>query len=356
MNARTAGKAGFRMTTVIALVLALAVVLSGCSRSDEPTLYVYNWSDYIDEDLIDEFSEETGIEVVMDFFDSNESMYAKLQAGGGGYDLVVPTTYMVEIMHDSGMLAPIDHEKIPNIGNIDRSFTAMAPDSEMAYSVPYMVSSSGIGYLESITGPMDEVSWSILGDPRFRGRATMLNDARESVGAALKYLGYSYNSTSPEELAEAQELLIEWKANLAKFDNDQYRNGLVSGEFHVVHGYSGDILQGQDENESIIFATPREGTTIAIDNMVIPADSENVDAAHAFIDFMLRPEVAARNIEYVYYLAPNTAAYPLVDEDVRNNPAVFLPEDLLSSAEILLDLGDDNELFNDVWDAVRAAP
>lgn len=337
------------------IVVGIAVLtLAGCGGGGE-TLYIYNWSDYVDEDLIDEFTEETGIEVVMDYFDSNESMYAKLQAGATGYDIVFPTTYMVEIMNDSDMLGEIDHEAIPNLEYIDPQYLEMTPDSAMEYSVPYMISSTGLGFLQSEVGDLEEISWSEIANPAYRGRTTMLNDMRETIGAALKYLGYSYNSTSPDELAEAEELLIQWKENLAKFDNDQYRNGLVSGEFYLVHGYSGDILQGQDENEDIAFLIPQEGTTISIDNMVILKDAEHKDAAHEFINYMLRPEVAARNIEYVYYLAPNTGAYELLSDEIRNNPAVFLPEEFVASSEILLDLGDDNAMYSEVWDAVKAA-
>lgn len=336
------------------LVVSIAAICTACSGGED-TLYIYNWSDYVDEDLIDAFTEETGIEVVMDYFDSNESMYAKLQAGATGYDIVFPTTYMVEIMNDSGMLAEVDHEQIPNLQYIDKNYLAMTPDAEMAYSVPYMISSTGLGFLRSEVGDRDEISWSELANREYRGRVTMLNDMRETIGAALKYLGYSYNSTNPDELTEAQDLLIEWKDNIAKFDNDQYRNGLVSGEFYLVHGYSGDILQGQDEVDDIEFLVPQEGTTISIDNMVILKDAENTEAAHAFINYMLRPEVAAQNIEYVYYLAPNTGAYELLSDEIRDNPAVFLPEEFVAKAEILLDLGDDNALYSEVWDAVKAA-
>lgn len=344
-----------RGVLVGAVVIGIAVlILAGCGGGTE-TLYIYNWSDYVDEDLIDEFTEETGIEVVMDYFDSNESMYAKLQAGATGYDIVFPTTYMVEIMNDSDMLAEIDHEAIPNLEYIDEQYLEMTPDSEMAYSVPYMISSTGLGFLRSEVGEIEEISWSEIANPEYSGRTTMLNDMRETIGAALKYLGYSYNSTSPDELAEAEDLLIEWKGNLAKFDNDQYRNGLVSGEFYLVHGYSGDILQGQDENDDIEFLIPQEGTTISIDNMVILKDAEHKEAAHQFIDYMLRPEVAARNIEYVYYLAPNTGAYELLSEEIQTNPAVFLPEEFVANSEILLDLGDNNAMYSEVWDAVKAA-
>ncbi len=347
-----------RRITIFALICILVsflTVLSGCSRGEKSVLYIYNWSDYIDEALVEEFTEKTGIEVISDYFDSNESMYAKLKAGASGYDIVFPTSYMVEIMNKGSMLLELDHEKIPNIGYVDRKFLAMSPDSGMNYSVPYMISTTGIGVLGSRTGSPEKISWNIFSDPGYAGRMTMLNDVRETIGAALKYLGYSYNSIDTEELEKAGDLLISWKKNLAKFENDQYKNGLVSGEFYISQGYSGDILQVQEENEDISFIVPEEGTSISVDNMVILKDSKNTENAYSFINYLLEPEVAARNIEYVYYLAPNTEAYKLLSREILEDPAVFITDDVINSSEILLDQGENNVLYSRVWDRVKAA-
>lgn len=337
-----------------ALILSV-FLLGGCSKEESRKLYLYNWSDYIDEELVKTFTEETGIQVITDYFDSNESMYAKLRSGGDGYDIVFPTSYMVEIMNQSGMLQQIDHSRLSNLNNIDRKFTALSVDNDMEYSVPYMVSTTGIGYLASELGELDSLSWDIFGTSDYALKMTMLNDVRETIGAALKYLGYSYNSRSEAELAEARDLLIAWKKNLAKFENDQYKNGLVSSEFVISQGYSGDILQVQEEREDLQFIVPEEGTAISIDNMVILKGAKNTDEAYAFIDYMLQAEVAAANIEYVYYLAPNTEAYKLLSEDILNDPAVFITDEVLENSEILLDLGDDNELYSRIWDEIKSA-
>ncbi len=339
---------------VFLTVLVLTAFLS-CSSGKKETLYLYNWSDYIDEDLVKEFTKETGIKVVTDYFDSNESMFAKLKSGAGGYDIVFPTSYMAEIMMKNGMLQELDHDRLSNLGNLDPRFLNLNSDSKMDYSVPYMVSTTGIGYLESVTGEIDSISWDVFGDSRFAGKMTMLNDVRETIGAALKYLGYSYNSTSVKELEEARDLLIKWKKNLAKFENDQYKNGLVSGEFSVSQGYSGDILQVQEEQEDLRFIIPREGTSISIDNMVILKDARNPEAAYAFIDYMLRPEVAAANTAYVWYLAPNLPSYELLDQEILEDPAVFLDDAVIDTSEILLDLGDDNALYSRIWDEIKSA-
>ena len=337
------------------LAIVLLVVLGGCTKEGNRKLYLYNWSDYIDEELVKAFTEETGIQIITDYFDSNESMYAKLRSGADGYDIVFPTSYMVEIMNAGGMLQTIDHVKLTNLKNIDRKFTALSVDSEMEYSIPYMISTTGIGYLESELGEVESLSWDIFASPDYASKMTMLNDVRETIGAALKYLGYSYNSRSGQELAEARDLLISWKRNLAKFENDQYKNGLVSGEFSICQGYSGDILQVQEERDDLCFIVPKEGTSISIDNMVILRNAKNADAAYEFIDYMLRGEVAASNIEYVYYLAPNTAAYDLLSDEILNDPAVFISDEVLENSEILLDLGEDNELYSRRWDEIKSA-
>lgn len=343
--------------TLMLLALGLLVLglLSSCSNDSDRKLYLYNWSDYIDEELVEAFTEETGIEVIMDYFDSNESMYAKLNSGAMGYDIVFPTSYMVEIMHNQDMLQNIDHSRLSNLGNIDVKYTALSVDSAMEYSVPYMVSTTGIGYLASELGELESLSWDIFASEEYLSKMTMLNDVRETIGAALKYLGYSYNSTSVSELEEARDLLISWKNNLAKFENDQYKNGLVSGEFYISQGYSGDILQVQEEREDLRFIIPEEGTSISIDNMVILKDSENVDEAYEFINYMLRAEVAAANTEYVYYLAPNTAAYELLSQEILEDPAVFISDEVLEVSEVLLDLEEDNALYSRIWDEIKSA-
>lgn len=308
----------------------------------------------MDEDLIDHFEKETGIRVVLDYFDSNEAMFAKLKAGVQGYDIVFPTSYMAELMHQQGMLEELDKTRLKNLGNLDPDYLSLTIDPDLNHSIPYMLSVTGIGYLEGKTGALEQISWDAFGKPEFKGKMTMLNDIRETLGAALKYLGYSYNSRSPRELEEARDLLIRWKRNLAKFENDQYKNGLASGEFYLCQGYSGDILQYKADRDDLKFIIPKEGSSVSIDNMVMLKSAKHKDAAYAFLDYMLRPESAAANMEALHYLAPNKAAYPLVSPELRNNPAVFLPEHLREKMEILLDLGEDNALYYKVWEELKA--
>ncbi len=337
-----------------AAVLIIAASMAGCS-GNKKELYIYNWSDYINEDLIKQFEDENNCKVVMDFFDSNETMYAKLKAGAAGYDIVFPSSYMVKLMSEEQLIQKIDHAKIPNYKNLDPKYTKFSEDPSNEYSIPYMISNTGIGYLKTKAGDDFEASWNIFGNPEYKGRMTMLNDMREAIGAALKYLGYSMNTADAKELEAAKKVLIGWKKNLAKFEADQYKNGLVSEEFYFSQGYSGDVFQVVEENENIGYAIPKEGTTLSIDNMVILKESKNIDLAYKFINFMLDGKAAAKNMEYVYYLAPNKDAYQYLSDEIKNEPSILMPEEILVKCEALMDLGDKNELYSKVWDEVKAA-
>lgn len=339
---------------LLPLLLALFTLMGTGCADKRPTLHVYNWSDYIEPELIARFEKEMNCRVVMDFYDSNESLYAKLKAGATGYDIVVPTSYMVNIMADQGMLLPLDHSQIPNIQYVDPAYLKFSMDPGMTYSVPYMIGTTGIGYRQDKV-PDFEASWTVFANPAYAGRVTLLNDMREVIGAALLSLGYSLNSTDDRQLQEARDVVIAWKKNIAKFESDQYKNGLVSAEFVISQGYSGDVMQVMEESEEIVYAVPQEGTSIASDDMVILKDAPEPELAHAWINFMHTPEVAAMNTDYVWYLAPNTAAYPLMSEEIRNEPTVFLSEELISKSESILDLGEDNAKYIRIWDEIKSA-
>jgi spermidine/putrescine transport system substrate-binding protein len=184
---------------------------------------------------------------------------------------------------------------------------------------------------------------------------TMLNDMRETIGAGLKYLGYSINTTNEAELAEAKEVVVLWKKNIAKYENEQYKTGVASGEFLLVQGYSGDILQVQQENPDVRFAVPREGTSISVDDLVIPEGAREVGLAHSFINFLHDPEVAAENTAFLKYLCPNKDAYGLLSDDLRKNPAIFMDAEVRAKSEIIADLGESLALYIRIWDEIKAA-
>ncbi len=344
-------------TRLVAVAAAAATLLSaaGCRPSAERTvLHLYTWADYVKPELLQRFEAEHGCRVVVDTFDSNEAMFAKLKAGAGGYDVITPSSYMVSVMHGQGMLRELDHARLPNLANVDRDYLAVALDRDMRHSVPYMLTTSGLAYLQSRVAGF-EPTWAMLDRPDLAGRMTMLDDMRETLGAALKFLGFSLNTTDPAQLDQARDVVIRWKRNLAKLENEQYKTGLASGEFVLVHGYSGDIFQVQAENDDIVFAVPREGTSIACDDLVIPTGAAQVELAHAFVNFLHDPQVAAENTDFIQYLCPNSASYPLLSEEIRSNPAIFLDPALRARCEVISDLGEGNALYSRVWDQVKAA-
>ena len=335
-------------------VLTVALLAAAAGKQQPQTLHLYTWADYVKPELVARFEQEQGCTIVIDTFDSNEAMYAKLKAGAGGYDVITPSSYMVQVMHRQGMLLPLDHAKLPNLANVDPEVLKIAIDPKMDHSAPYMMTITGIAYLGSKVADV-RPSWAMFDRPELKGRATMLADMRETIGAALKFLGYSINSTNPVELAAARDVVIRWKKNLAKFENEQYKTGLASGEFLLVHAYSGDILQVQEENEDIVFAVPEEGTSIACDDLVIPKESKQADLAHRYINFLHDPKVAAENTEFISYLCPNKASYPLLSEETRANPALFVPAEVQAKSEVITDLGNDNVAYARVWDEIKAA-
>ncbi|MCP5539868.1 MAG: spermidine/putrescine ABC transporter substrate-binding protein [Akkermansiaceae bacterium] len=348
----------FRITLprlVLAAALLGAGALTSCGPEKE-VLHVFTWDDYINPELIPRFEKEHHCKLVIDTFDSNESMLAKIKAGASGYDILVPSSYMVKILDKQGMLQPLDHSKIINLSHIDTEYLSeTAFDKEMRVSVPYMFAATGFAYLEDRVENVVP-SWKMFDRADLKGRMTLLNDQRETIGAALKTLGYSINTTNDAELEKAREVVIGWKKNIAKFESDQYDAGIASGEFVLVHGYSGDLFQAQEENEKVAIVIPEEGTSIACDDLVIPKDAPNPDLAHAFINFLCEPEIAAKNVGYIFYLAPNKDAYPLLDAEIRENPAIFLDRAVLGRSEMIDDLGaEGNAKYTRIWDQIRAA-
>ncbi|MCX6567207.1 MAG: spermidine/putrescine ABC transporter substrate-binding protein [Candidatus Aminicenantes bacterium] len=349
-----------KIRTFLRFALGISVVVAGllaasCGGGSKApaVLHIYTWSDYVKPELITRFETENNCKVVIDTFDSNEAMYAKLKAGASGYDVITPTSYMVSLMQSQGMLLPLNHDLLPNISHVDPEYLAIALDKTMAYSVPYMLTNTGIAYLKSKVANF-EPTWAMFDRSDLKGRMVMLNDMRETIGAALKFLGYSLNSTNPDELSKAKDVVLRWKANLAKFENEQYKTGIASGEFLLVHGYSGDILQVQAENADIAFAMPREGGVISCDDLVIAKSSKEAKLAHAYINFMQDPNVAAENSEFIQYLCPNRDAYPLLNESIRGNAGIFLAPEIKAKCEILADLGEKNALYVKVWDEIKA--
>jgi spermidine/putrescine transport system substrate-binding protein len=334
------------------LTSCLWLLIASWASAD--TLHLYTWADYISPEIVEKFEKQHGCEVVIDTFDSNESMYAKLKAGATGYDLVFPTAYMIQVMHAEGLLQNLDHAKLPNLPNIDPAVLAKVIDTKMEHSVPYTFAYAALAIRKDKIKDA-EPSYALFDRASLAGRVTLLDDMRESIGAALKSLGHSINTRDDAHLAAAQEVLIRWKKQLARFDNEGYKAGIDSAEFHLVHGYSGDLFQVQMENPKVEILIPREGVTIGCDEMVIPKTAKQPALAHALINFLLEPAIAAENMEWMGYYCPNTPAKARLSPNFLANPAITSPADLAAKCEVIQDLGPDLAKYSKVWDAVKAA-
>lgn len=336
------------MKQILLFLMLLAVTVSA------ETLHIYTWADYVSPDVVKKFEKQHGCKVVIDTFDSNESMYAKFKAGATGYDLVFPTAYMIQVMHAQGMLTTLDHTKIPNLPNIDPAVLAKVMDKAMEHSVPYTMAYAAIAVRKDKIKDA-EPTWAMFDRAALAGRVTLLDDMRESIAAALKSIGCSINTRDEAQLAAARDVLIRWKKNIARFDNEGYKAGIDSAEFHLVHGYSGDLFQVQTENPKVDILIPREGVTIGCDEMVIPKTAKQPALAHAFINFVLDPAIAAENMEWMGYYCPNKPALEKVSADFLKNPAITIPADLQAKCEVIEDLGPDLAKYTKVWDQVKAA-
>lgn len=335
------------------MMTAMASLMTACGPR-KPTLHLYTWADYIDPELVSAFEAEQNCRVKIDTFDSNETMYAKMMAGSGHYDLVFPSSYQIVLMKEQNMLQPVDKSKLPNVtAQFDKAFEKVILNPDMTYNIPYAVTFTGIAYRKDKTKDAP-TSWAVYANDAFKGRASLLNDQRETIGAALKHLGFSFNTVNPEELEKAKVVILQWKKNVARFDNEQYKTGLASGEFTLVHGYSGDISQlMQEDKEKIGWVFPSEGFSAACDEMVIPKSAQQVELAHAFINFMYDPDNASKNIQYICAAMPNTGGMAKLPEDFRKNEAICPPEHILNKAEVIRDLGEKNALYIKIWDAVK---
>ena len=343
-----------------AFALIAVVCLVSCGKPKQ-TLHIYNWGDYLADSVVEKFEKEFNCEVKVDVFDSNEAMYAKLKAGAGGYDIIVPSSYMAKTMYEQGMLADIDMTLLPNVKkNFDQSYESLVIDKDMSYTVPYFVSFTGIGYDPDKVKNF-EPSWRMFEKAEIAKRCSLLNDQRESllndqretIGAALLTLGYDVNSTDQKQIDEAVELVNKWKKNIAKFEVDDAKRALATGEFYLIHNYSGDMIQVSMEKPTIKFIIPKEGGTVTFDCFAITNNSPNSKLAHEFINFMYRPDISAENMDEIGYVSPNTEGVKLVSDEMKSNPVFNLPAEERAKCKPLLDLGADNEKYTRAWDKIR---
>ncbi len=332
----------------------------GCTEGEtDGDLAFYNWSEYMDPDLITAFQDQYGVTVTEDFYPSNEEMFAKVSLGNSGYDMIIPSDYMVSILVDEGMILEVPEAAVPNKANIDPAFANPPYDPGAVHSAAYQWGTTGIGVDTGVTGEDVPHTWGLLFDADLAeqyglsGKISLLDDPRETMGAALKYLGYSLNSTSEAELAAAENVIADAVGRVAAFDSDQYSELVVSGETIVGHGYSGNFLWDFEEGESTYdYFVPDEGGTMWVDNMAVLADAPHPCTAFTFMNFLLDAENGAQLTNYNWYASPNLASLEFIDQEVLDNPIIY-PTDR-SLLEFIEDTGDFEINFTDALSRARS--
>jgi spermidine/putrescine-binding protein len=358
------------------LLLGLALVAAQCGGGGVPAteapaapeaesglaeeLYVFNWADYIDEELLTIYQGETGVKIVYDTYDSNEDLLAKLQAGAAGYDVIFPSDYMIAQMIDLDLLARLDLNNIPNFQYIAAFNKDPAYDPANQFSVPYFWGTTGIAYNASAVDPPPD-SWAWIFDPDLAcsyqsGGINVLDDERELIGAALKYLGYSVNDTGVAHLDQARDLVLAAKPCWKTFDSSGYiDNLLIPGEVVLGQAWNGDVFVAAEENEDWTYVMPKEGGVIWQDNMAIPATSTRQATAEHFINWLLDPEHNAQNTNYVYYASPNEAAREFIDPEILEDPSIYLDEETIGRLEWIEPLPSEALAeWDRVWTEIKA--
>lgn len=339
-------------------IIGALCLFSGCNKKYD--LYVYNWGEYMDKEVISLFEEETGLKVCYDEFNTNEDMYPIIEKGATKYDLVCPSDYMIQKMIQNNLLAEINFENIPNASYIGEQYyeTSKSFDPDNQYSIPYCWGTVGILYNKTmVKEPID--SWSVLWDESYKDNVLMQDSVRDTLGIALKYLGYSLNSTKEAELEEAKKLLIDQasKGIVQAYVIDQVRDKMIGNEAAIGVIYSGEAIYTQRENSDLEYVVPKEGSNVWIDSWVIPKNAKNKENAEKFLDFLCRPEIALMNFEYITYSTPNTGARDLIEDDsIKNSPIAFPDASILKNCESFLYLGEEyDSIYNDKWKEVKSS-
>lgn len=340
----------------IALASLLAVGLAGCSSEQPEVLSLYNWSEYMPQEVMDRFTEETGIQVVYTTYDSNEAMYARLKLldDGAAYDLAVPSTYYVSKMRQEDLLMPIDRSKIDGFDNLDPDLVNLDIDPDNQYSIPYLWGTTGIA-VNTANVDGEVTAWEDLWDERFQGRVMLTNDMREVFHVGLRVLGYSGNSTNPDEIEQAYEKLSELMPSVRTFNSDAPRMPYLEGETDVGMIWNGEAVMGRDALPTLDYVYPEEGIIAWLDSFVIPKNAANPEAAHAFISFVLQPEISALISEDIGYATPNQAAREQLNESVANDRASYPSATDMVNAEFQEDIGDEAlQVYAKYWEMLKS--
>ena len=324
-------------------------------QAEDQELYFYNWSEYIPAEVLTEFTKETGIKVIYSTYESNETMYAKLKTHPEGYDLIVPSTYFVSKMQKEGMLKQIDHAKLSNFDKIDTNFLNKPFDPNNSYSIPYIWGATGIGINTDMLDKSDyPTSWADLWDKKWENQLLMMDDAREFFHIALRKLGYSGNTTDPKEIKAAYEELKKLMPNVLVFNSDFPANPYMAGETSAGMLWNGSAYMANKEDANLKIIWPKEGAIFWMDNLSIPTHAKNIDAAYKMINFLLRPDNAAKIALQIGYPTPVKAAYPLLPKDFLENTNVYPPQEVMDKGEWQNSVGDASDLYESYFQKLKA--
>ena len=341
---------------LISIMTLFSFTACGSNSDDSNKLYVFNWGEYIEPEVLEIFEEETGIEVIYDEFETNESMYSKVSAGAALYDLVCPSDYMISKMIAEDLLHPINWNNIPNREHIGEEYWKQTAgfDPELQYSVPYCWGTVGILYNTTLVEePIDE--WADLWDPKYTDEVLMQDSVRDAFMVAQKMLGYSSNTTDEAQLLESKQALTNQKAIVQAYVVDQVRDKMIGGEAAIGVIYSGEAIFTKSENPDLEYVIPKEGTNLWLDCWVIPKNAKHVENAEKFLNFLCRPDIALMNFDYITYSTPNITARDMIEDDEIRNSDIAFPDLSKYDLEVYNYLGEDVErIYNNLWKQVKS--
>ncbi|WP_224449419.1 extracellular solute-binding protein [Haloprofundus salilacus] len=329
----------------------------------EDRLNIFQWGDYWPDETVSEFEQAYGVEVNVSNYASNEEMFNKLNAGGTGqYDLIFPSDYMISVLADQEMIRQVERSKVPNLENITERFTDAPYDpGDALHSVPYQWGTSGIGFNREMLGEDVSIdSWDAMWNEEWSGQITMLDDMRETIGAALKQLGYSLNTKNESEVQEAKELLIQQKDLLKTYDSSNFKTNLINKQASPVHGWSGDVFAAywetyEDGSSPIDYVVPKEGGVVWVDNGAITSEAKHPNAAHAFMNYYLNPQIGAKITNWTYYASPNEAAKEHIDSEILENESIYPSDQTMENLEFIQNIGQATTMYDEAWTEIQNA-
>lgn len=341
------------MKRILSLIVVLLLVIPFASlglAEEEKVLNILTWAEYIDRDtILTPFEEETGIRVDYSFINSNEEMLTKLQSvGGGTYDIILASDYIIDIAREEGLLRKLDKEKLPNFQNIDPNFQSQFYDPENEYTVPYVAGTPLIIYDPALID-IEITGYESLWDESLSDSIVLIDDARNIIGITLKTLGASFNTTDPEILQAAEEKLLRLKPNIRVLDYDRPDRAMVSGEASIGYMFTPGVLWALEDRPDLEVVYPQEGMGFGIDNLFIPVNAPHPENAHLFLNFIMRPEIAVNIAEKQAYINCNQAADELLSEEFKQNPVLYIPSEVLGQTEFIQNVGDAQLIYNDIW-------